>query len=70
MDKDKINLGRKITKTFQGGIYEEVMHLRKAIWALYVLQNTELFSADELETANIIIAESLELNAKIEEMNP
>lgn len=66
MDKDKINKGNKITKTFEGGVYEELMHLRKAIYAIHVTNNPSDFTSEQVTEAELLITSMLELNTKIE----
>ena len=68
VNSDKIMKGRKICNTFEGGIYDEIRHLRQAIWALCVLGDKDSHSAEEITQAEQIKAEMLELNKQIEDM--
>lgn len=66
MNTNKILKGKRICKTFKGGIYEEISMLRLSIWASYVLNNQSDFSEEQIARANIIVAQMLDLNEVIE----
>lgn len=76
MDKEKINKGMKISKKFPAGLFDEVYHLRKAIWANAVLNDlnrsynekdyVRKFDDDDVITADVIMDDSIKMNDKIE----
>lgn len=62
MDSDKLKTGSKITKSFQGGSFEENKILRKAIYLLFQDIDRELLSDEE----KLIYDEFIDYNNKVE----
>ena len=69
MDDEKLKKGNQITKSFQGGSFEENMIMRRALWSnIVLLDDTGKFSAEEIALAEQYEADFLEYNAKVEAM--
>lgn len=68
VDGNKTIQGNKISKMFEGGIYEEISLLRRGVWANAVLRNPNDFTESEITLAEQYEQQLLLLHDQVESL--